>query len=378
LANIQSRMFIEQDKEELNDLYNLVAGRARELPQFEWEWLNTPEGWGNMWLLVDADSGKIVGHHGMIPVRFSYCGKDILTGKTENTVMHPQYRGKGIYTPFEAKFIQEARDRFGMAWTTAGAREQGRIRLKVGYSIIGEYANFFRVIRWLDSGRWVSDIVDRLVQNKYIARLLVWAYRLVSIFLMPFFWRRRVTDKQITLEKIADIDIVSEEWDAFWERNRDKFGVTIDRNSRYLKWRIFDNPNLTSEFFLARRDGEITGYVVTRDLGDRGKTIVDLVARDNDPIIVGSILNCLADVLKKEGFSVVHMVTLRSGNMLNKTLKRSGYICFHGLEKFVRKIIKNRASVLMAKVLDESLDKDQALDPAGWYFTEIFGEGRER
>ena len=69
---------IEQDKEELNDLYNLVAGRSRKLSQFEWEWLHTPEGWGNMWLLVDVDTGKIIGHHGMIPIRFSYYGESIM------------------------------------------------------------------------------------------------------------------------------------------------------------------------------------------------------------------------------------------------------------------------------------------------------------
>ena len=32
-------MFAEGDGEELNDLYNLVAGRSRSIEQFEWEWL---------------------------------------------------------------------------------------------------------------------------------------------------------------------------------------------------------------------------------------------------------------------------------------------------------------------------------------------------
>ena len=145
MSDITSRIFVEKDKKELNDLYNLVAGRSRMIEQFEWEWLNNPEGWGSMWLLEDTDNGKIIGHHGLIPIRFSYFGKSILTGKTENTVMHPQYRGKGIYFPFEVKFLEEARERFQMTWTSIGVLEQGKIRLKLGYTAVGSYAPYIKV-----------------------------------------------------------------------------------------------------------------------------------------------------------------------------------------------------------------------------------------
>ena len=65
MPNIISRKFVEKDKEELNELYNLVAGRSRTVEKFEWEWLATPEGWGSMWLMEDTDAIKIIGHHGL-------------------------------------------------------------------------------------------------------------------------------------------------------------------------------------------------------------------------------------------------------------------------------------------------------------------------
>ena len=77
-------------------------------------WLHTPEGTGSIWVITEAESGKIVGHHGLIPINADYFGKALLLGKTENTILHPKYLGTGIYFIHEKRFLQEAVKRFDL------------------------------------------------------------------------------------------------------------------------------------------------------------------------------------------------------------------------------------------------------------------------
>jgi len=377
MPNIISRKFAEKDKKELNELYNLVTGRSRTVEKFEWEWLATPEGWGSMWLLEDTDEGKIIGHHGLIPIKFSYFGSPILTGKTENTMMHPHYRGKGIYYPFEVKFCEEAKERFQLLYTTWAVAEHGNIRLKLGYAIVGRYAKYVKATKKSYLDKQLANTIRREVRNRFIAALLIGISRVGSVFLMPFFSRGGSLDRTVKLEKVTDIETVAGELDKFWEFNKGKFGITADRNSQYLKWRIFDNPNLTYEFFLARRQGDIVGYVITRKVGEKRGVITDLVASNNDEKVFNTILDGVVNKFRESGLHVVQFLTLSSDNFLNKALKRNGFVSSSMLQKVGRWVTgkKQQESLLMAKALDDKLGVAKVADPACWYFTDILTEG---
>ena len=377
MPNIISRKFAEKDKEELNELYNLVAGRSRTVEKFEWEWLATPEGWGSMWLLEDTDESKIIGHHGLIPIKFSYFGSPILTGKTENTVMHPRYRGKGIYFPFEVKFCEEAKERFQLLYTTWAVAEHGNIRLKLGYATVGRYVRYIKATKRSYLDKYLANTIRKVIRNRFIAALLIAISKAGSVFLMPFFSREGSVDRAVKLERVTNIETVVEELDKFWERNKGEFGITADRNSRYLKWRIFDNPNLTYEFFLARRQSDVVGYVITRNAGEGQGVITDLVAGNNDEKVFNTIINGAVSKFKKSGIHVIQFRTLLSDNFLNKALRRNGFVSSLMVQRIGMRVIgkKRQESVLMAKALDDKLDPAKVADPACWYFTDILTEG---
>jgi GNAT superfamily N-acetyltransferase len=378
MPSIINRKFAEKDKKELNDLYNLVAGRSRTVPQFEWEWLNTPEGWGTMWLLEDTDTGKIIGHHGLIPIRCHFFDKQIMLGKTENTVMHPHYRGKGIYFPFEAKFIQEAKDNFHLLYTTAGIAEHGAIRIKLGYTNVGGYAHYLKFMKRSSLNRMITQIVRKRIGNKLVAALLIGAAKLGSIMLMPLFSRKGPRDQTITLREITGMEAIAEPWDKFWEGNSGKFGITVSRNSRYLQWRIFDNPNIDHTVFLAERQGKMVGYAITktsREAGPEMGTFVDIIADNNDDVILNSILDRVEEKFRERNIYVLHFPTLLSGNSLNRALKRNGFIFPQMLWKAIYKFTGRKKAWFQVKALDESLDPAIVNAPASWYFTNLFAEG---
>jgi hypothetical protein len=380
MPNIISRKFAESDKEELNDLYNLVAGRSRTTDKFEWEWLDTPEGWGSMWLLVDNDTGKIIGHHGLIPIKFSFYDTTIMAGKTENTVMHPQYRGKGIYYPFETKFHKEAREKFQLLFTTAGLAEQGKVRLKLGYVPVGGYTSYIKATNRSLLNMVLANVIAERIPNKLVSSVLIILSKLASLALMPVFSKQGPVDESIKLEKVNNIDSVADKLDGFWERNRDKFGITADRNSRYLKWRIFENPNVKYEFFLALRRDDLVGYLITKtsqETGLRVMIISDIVAADNNEVIFNSILQQAIKIYNQRDINVIRFSTLSSSNFLNMAMRRNGFVSLSMLRKLLpRFFIKdNQESMLMAKALDDRLDTSVLCNPACWYFTELLMEG---
>ena len=377
MTPMTSRKFTEKDKSELNDSYNRFTGRSRTIEQFEWEWLDTPEGWGSMWLLEDSDTGKIVGHHGLIPIKFSYFGSPILMGKTENTHLHPPYAGKGVYYPFEVKFIEEAKDRFGLLYTTQGSGAPGRVRLKLGYATVGRYAHYIKVTKKSYLDKQLANTIRKRIRNRFIAALLIGISKAGSVFLMPFFSREGSMDRTVKLERVTNIETVAEELDKFWEWNKGKFGITADRNSRYLKWRIFDNPNLTYEFFLARRQSDVVGYVITRNAGEGRGVITDLIASNNDEKVFNTILDGAVSKFRESGIHVIQFLTLSSDNFLNKALRRNGFVSSSMVPRVWRRVIgkKQQESLLMAKALDDKLDPAKVADPACWYFTDILTEG---
>ena len=53
-----------------------------------------------MWLIEATDEQgnvKLIGHHGVMPIAFSNGETDLLFGKTENTMVLPEYRKKILY-----------------------------------------------------------------------------------------------------------------------------------------------------------------------------------------------------------------------------------------------------------------------------------------
>jgi hypothetical protein len=380
MPKLMSRCYHNGDINGIVSLYNLVTGRSRTVEQHEWEWLYTPEGQGSIWVIEETESREIIGHHGLIPIRLVYLGKPVLAGKTENTILHPRYEGTGIYFKYERGYVKEAERRFDLLYTTAGSGVPGKIRLQLGYGIVGGYARYIKITNRQDLKKVGTDFIKRRISNNILSLLLCSTLKLTSTIVMRCFSKRGPTDVSVKLEKIMDIEPMADEWDRFWSADKDKFGITADRNSKYLKWRIFNNPHIGYDFFLARKHGSIVGYVITKTRREEGAAIgaiVDLIVGNNNPVIFNSILKRVETIFYDNGIGVIHFSTLLSDNFLNKYLRGNGFVLISPLREYVWNISRRKVneSLLMAKVLKGTLDPARVLDAASWYFTDIMTEG---
>ncbi len=103
------RQYRDGDAAEINRLYADITGTTRSLREFEWQWLQAPGGKGDIWLIEATDNDgttNLVGHHGIMPIRFSRGQENLLFGKTENTMVRPEFRSRILYPRFERRFAK--------------------------------------------------------------------------------------------------------------------------------------------------------------------------------------------------------------------------------------------------------------------------------
>ena len=373
-----SRSYRSGDEVAVIELYNLITGRSRTTKEYKWEWLDTSEGQGSIWVIEKKDTREIVGHHGLIPIPLCYFGQPMLAGKTENTMVHPQYRGKLGYTRYEKRFLEEAKDRFDLLYTTNGFGAPARIRRRLGYFSVGGYAPYLKVCQKSTLDEITKALINANLKPRWLAKLANWASRLFNYVLIASFRGGRPTDMEITLEKIDSIEGMAKELNNLWDRSKSHFGITINRHAHYLKWRIFDNPNLTYDFFVASREGEVLGYVVIEYRGKAEAVIVDLLADGNDDVLFNSILQKIIQKLGERDIHTILFPTLQSRNALNRALRRNGFRSFSTILKMLYKFTKHEEPLLLVKTLDSNLDDTIVSDPENWYFTSIFREGLNR
>jgi len=381
LAKLESRKYQAGDEYGIVKLYNKITGRCRTVEQHRWEWLHTPEGTGSIWVITESVSGEIVGHHGLIPIKADYFGKTLLLGKTENTILHQKYSGTGIYFLHEKKFLQEAVERFDLLYTTFAHGTPSKIRRKLGYKTVGQYLTYIKATRNMYLKKTMNSLIERKIANSALKSFCKYISHIFSYPLMIFFSKWGKIDNSVTFEVIEDINTIDGEIDKFCKRNKGEFGITINRTSNYLKWRIFKNPNVKYKFLLARKFGKLVGYVIAKSSATdvNRREIVDLVCEQNNEILFNTILKAIVRRLVEDKVYAVSFTTLDSNNFLNRRLIKNGFLPAQKIAAFVRKYlisdISTEESVLLVKVINKNIDSIKIYNSAHWYYTDLINEG---
>lgn len=223
------RQYREGDAAAINELYFKVTGRRRTVEQHAWQWLQSPAGESEIWLIeaeLDDGTTQLIGHHGVMAEEFSFHGKDIRVGKTENTMVLPEFREKILYPRFEKAFLKQYEGRFHALFSTTGPAPAIRLREAMGYKFNHEWkALFFGTEPRLSA----ALVLDRLWPRKplNLAQVLSSAVPIC------------IDGTQIQVLKPND---PSFDFDDFWSKAAPGYGVTPRRTQANLHWRFWSNP----------------------------------------------------------------------------------------------------------------------------------------
>ena len=96
--NIEIRLLKDGEELEVIRLFNSSHPQQRSLEHFHWEFRDAPAGKGIYVVAFDTEQNKIVGTQAAIPIEL-ICnnGERMLTAKSEDTLLDPAYRGKGLF-----------------------------------------------------------------------------------------------------------------------------------------------------------------------------------------------------------------------------------------------------------------------------------------
>ncbi len=230
-----SRRYRLGDEGVINNIYHQVKGVARTREQWAWQWLETPAGPGDMWLIEATHPdgrSEVIGHHGMMPMRFTWGDNDLLIGRTENTMVLPEYRAKILYPRFENKFIKEYEERYDAFFSGSGPAEALRLRRAMGYKNIGRWQTLHSTTPLLgELVKLYNSIRGRLQGGKEHARPKV---RLE----LP-----RNTRLPAAVSIVTSREAVREPFFAeYWPRARLNNGIAQSRMVEDLDWRFWTNP----------------------------------------------------------------------------------------------------------------------------------------
>ena len=218
LSDFEVRQTQLSDMNDLNTLYRQLTGIERSSQQYVWEWFEGYEGRAPSWVIVEKYSNRIAGHHGVIPVPLTYQGQQLRAARTENTMVHPDFRGKFPYHVVEGQLLKQLLQTYDAIFTTAGKGAQLAVRKRLGY---------------FEAGIWHTN---RLMSTPgYLARRL--AAKAI---------RAKVGEEQITPQSHGDFIILTSAFTDFEQTLGQmptmKGTVQVAADAEYFQWRLGQHP----------------------------------------------------------------------------------------------------------------------------------------
>ncbi len=249
IGDFQVRRTEPSDMQDLNDLYQLLTGRIRTRAKFEWEWLNCFEGPAPSWVILEKKSKRLVGHHGVVPVPLMYQGQICRAARTENTMVHPEFRGKFPYHVFEAQLLRELLQTYDAIFTTSGKGAPLAVRKRLGYYEVGTWHSYR--LR-LTIGYFVRRLAAKALNTPHAARAL-------------------------KLRSHDDFNVLGSDYPEFeralGQMSNPAGSVNVANHAEYFRWRLAEHPYAkrgTCVFSV----GDVTGVAAWRTQSRLGAVAV--------------------------------------------------------------------------------------------------------
>jgi len=249
-------------------------------------------------------------------------------------MLHPKYRGRGLYTELAKESLELAREEgFKVAWVTFTPAIKAMER--AGYVEIMNFASYVYPLS--------SDVFVRLFTQK----LGGWANPLGTFSWLVFLLFKRVGKSRIDVEECTLSDYVSFFEDK-WLPQQVRFSVL--RSYDFLKWKFIDNPyGIQFRFVKFKCSGKVVAYAI---LAERERSV------------------CIEDILYLD--EAEKMLIKAYSNLGDTNSELLTYINTNDLPNILQhlKRSKNCGSMLV-----RNLNGDRRwLNPAYWHYTSLFRE----
>jgi len=369
MDSVLLRRYKKGDEIGIIDLRNQIfdSSRHTDLSKWRWEYVNTPQGTSKIFLYEDKK--KIVGHYALIPILLKYKDKSVISGKSEDAMMHKHYRGYGNrFTKLVKKGNEISHDEgIDIIW---GFPNQAALmpHVKGGYDYIGDTFSSIKIVNIRD---FLEKLVPSYIKSRFISQIVISLGSLLFSSLNVFFKSGKSKHaKDLSIKSISKFD---KRLNNLWEKVKNDYGITVVRSYEYLNWRFVENPCAKSKIFIAEKGNEIAGYIVLgsykskKDQTEAG-IISDFFFDKKEKTVLNALLNSAIEYFegKQVAYIAVSMVKDSYDNKsFLKIFKKKGFL------------FKSRklTSPFIVKTNPEKADTEYVNDIKNWYITHAFSEG---
>lgn len=344
--NIRIRIINEDEIHSVNEVYNVAYGNIRPDKFYEWEFLKGT--WGKAIYIVaedqDRTGNKIIGTQCAIPIKFINSeGKEILTAKSEDTYVHPEYRGHKLFdSMYDLLFAECKKANIQYIWGFTYARKPFE---KIGFEIPFETIQGISVNSISKSYNYLALLNSK---NNYIEKLKIYTLCIYSYIVFSILY----------IFSFSKIDHIVEEfnfkifYNLFQKILRSNKNLwSINKTNNYFQWRLIDNPfnNLYSQLSFYEGSNSIANVIINRR--KEGFIYIEEMIFDNSITTKNKIyiLKSLFRYIKKKySYSLIRFWGFPT-NQINKEeislLKKCGFVFVNKGTYFVWKTLVNENNI---------------------------------
>jgi len=217
----------------VNEFYNFIYSNNRSKEEFEWEFFSAPAGKAIYIIAQDTDTKKIVGIQSAIPITLITADNiTILSAKSEDTLVHPDYRGLKIFEQmYELLFALCIEEKIEYIWGFTNAKKPF---IRLGFTIPYNHSQSIFVVNPLPSYHYLAALNEKngIVSN-------------VKIFMLCLFAKTKSLARNWSKKSTDEYTFLVSEKPEVSANNLGTIideGFMIDQNSAYVDWRIKNNP----------------------------------------------------------------------------------------------------------------------------------------
>ena len=291
-----------------------------EMPMSKWVWRYLENGIDlNFIQLAESATGDIVGQYAVCPVRMKVDGRELVGGFSLDTMVHPEWGGRGIFVKLAGAVYKDA-------------AEHG-IPLTYGFPNANSYHGFVNRLQWMDLRKTLPVLVKplnirRLIKARFENERIAGLLALLAKAGYRLYGSGSSGEGGSGSYNVRRVERFDESADLLWERSSSVARVSVIRDASYLNWRFVRNPTEEYRILQAEQDGELVGYVVLKladDFGLRVGYVADLLALPGDGAIVRALVEVALDYFRMQEMDMAGCLMMRS-LPYERQLRRLGFL----------------------------------------------------
>ncbi len=281
----------EEDGERLNDLFNLVFNKQRELKGWVWKFKDNPAFEQILGSVAVTEDGRVAGMYPLLIAEYKVRNKLALGVQSVEIAIHPDFRGRWVVARLKDKSWEKSNSngmKFGFGFPT---RDHAKVGIRyMKYKLLGDLPIMGLRINW--GWRIKSRMVQRVFGRFLYLSGIIYYYLRFS----------RVAQDVHDGAEITESPGFDGEYDRLWESISREYQVIGHRSSRYLNWRYLENPLADFTILEAKRKGELIGYIAYTtciEEGQKNGIIFDFICRSDEPAGRSLLKTCLLKLLRE-------------------------------------------------------------------------------